>query len=496
MVGTWTFDHTTNVITVTGGTAVAPAGFVDAWNADKAGTLENVHARAITGADANPVAVDHALRPTDYYVLGLADVYITVTNFTVDSTIHIVGTEQYGAAQTEDIAITANGTYNTTKYWRTITTTQVTVFGGNFTYTLTQGQWGVVSKQGTTEYQFDCDMYIGTGSTTYFTDTNKCVSFTTGTDGTVMMFPNAVVTFGVLDDAATKSTSRGCTFINAAAGTAQQQLFMTVYWVGTPFAILNCYSCTFTALTQIIDIYLRTGSQMYNCRGTNRTYFIMLNNVNVYNTELDQGGSYGWIPQSSTLTLDKLSIFYATNAVFCQGTYDAIITNLYARKCSRAVQFWLYTNSKLYLVNADLDTWAMGFDVNSASSTLYRQYTFDLQVKDKDNVAINAATVTLKDKDGNVVFTVNTAADGTIAQQTVSRGYYNQANGNTLQEYSPHTLTITKADYQTYTHIFTLDEKIDWRVTLFKARPVLSSLGSLAVNLKPADPENMMIMTL
>jgi hypothetical protein len=40
---------------------------------------------------------------------------------------------------------------------------------------------------------------------------------------------------------------------------------------------------------------------------------------------------------------------------------------------------------------------------------------------------------------------VATSGSGDIATQTVSRGYYDQAHGNTLQDYGPHTLTISKA---------------------------------------------------
>ena len=36
MVGTWTFDASNNVLTVVGGSSGSPAGFMDAWNADKA----------------------------------------------------------------------------------------------------------------------------------------------------------------------------------------------------------------------------------------------------------------------------------------------------------------------------------------------------------------------------------------------------------------------------------------------------------------------------
>ena len=67
------------------------------------------------------------------------------------------------------------------------------------------------------------------------------------------------------------------------------------------------------------------------------------------------------------------------------------------------------------------------------------------RVTDKDNTAINGVTAIVKDRDGNTIFSVATSGSGDIATQTVSRGYYDQAHGNTLQDYGPHTLTISKA---------------------------------------------------
>ena len=76
MVGTWTYTVATNIIAVTGGTAGAPCTFLDAWTADKAGTYNIVATRNIVVADGAPVAVTNALRPADYVMLGIADLYL------------------------------------------------------------------------------------------------------------------------------------------------------------------------------------------------------------------------------------------------------------------------------------------------------------------------------------------------------------------------------------------------------------------------------------
>jgi len=134
-----TYDVTNNRITITGYSEATPCNFNDIYNADKAGTL-SLHARTgIAGTDGSAVAVDRAERPTDYIVLGgaLNDLYITIVNWsgTDTATIQITGTDRDGTAQTEDIVVTANGNYYTTKWFKTITHTQVTVFtatGGGF----------------------------------------------------------------------------------------------------------------------------------------------------------------------------------------------------------------------------------------------------------------------------------------------------------------------------------------------------------------------------
>jgi hypothetical protein len=56
---------------------------------------------------------------------------------------------------------------------------------------------------------------------------------------------------------------------------------------------------------------------------------------------------------------------------------------------------------------------------------------------------------------------------GAIATQTVSRGYYNQPNGDTLQDYGPFTLTITKAGKMPYTQTgIVLSEKTKLLIAL------------------------------
>jgi hypothetical protein len=152
-----------------------------------------------------------------------------------------------------------------------------------------------------------------------------------------------------------------------------------------------------------------------------------------------------------------------------------------------------------WFIDCIVNKWTFNWDESEGlltNTTVYRQYTFDLKVTNKDNNNISGATVTLKNKYGDSIFIVSTAADGTIATQTVTRGYYNKANGSDLIDESPHTLTITKAGYQTYVKKFILSSKTAWEIKLAKAQQVLLNSGRPVLNLKPSDPENKSVVVL
>jgi len=117
------------------------------------------------------------------------------------------------------------------------------------------------------------------------------------------------------------------------------------------------------------------------------------------------------------------------------------------------------------VIDAEIPAWTFSWE-GTNTAKLYRKYSFDLTVTNKLGVAISGVTVTLKDKDGNVVFTDTTDALGQIATKTVSRGYYDQAHGDTLQDYSPHTIIVSKTGYITISTIFTFDKYLDWRIPL------------------------------
>lgn len=501
MAGTWTYDHTTNIITVIGGTSGAPCAFIDAWNADKAGTQELVHTRTITAADGAAVNCSHNLRPTDYYVLGGAalDLYIVVSGWAnmTAATIQLTGTDSAGNAQTEDIPITGDGTYYATKYFKTLTKTQVTVFtktdGGTFAYVLTQGQWGRVWKTNLVQFMFDSKLYIGDGSTdTWFVDTLKEIIFSDGIVGGSWEFllysrANTHVTFGILENATLKTSSSGCIF-RSLEDSQNANLFI---YINTG----ALYSCTFAAVdnTPYHFVTVLNDGPVWNCSCIKSVLFwgCRADFYNVYVTK-------STLAFSDINVNSKMNLLFVTEcnaALYAYAATATTISNTILRRNTYMMSVISATVDS-NLINIDTDAWTFTYS-GTCTGKIYRKNTIDIKVTDKDNNNISGATVALVDKDGNSIFSVTTAANGTITQQTVSRGYYAQATGDTLQEYSPHTLTITMAGYQKYVKKFTLTDKTSWEIKLAKISQILLDQGGKPIlNVVPTDPENKIVVKL
>jgi hypothetical protein len=495
----------TNVITAVGGTAGAPIGFVDLWNADKAGTLNLTSRTGINAVDGSPVSLTYNARPTDRGVLGGAkqDLYIVVSAWTnmVSATIRLIGTDSAGNAQTEDIVVTGNGTYYATKYFKTLTQSQVTAFtksdGGSFAYTVTQGQWGVAWKFSSNQFQFDVQRIdVGEGSTaTYFTDTKKQVTFPVASGGGIIQVKaNAILTLGTLLNAARKTTANGCSILSTIGVSGNTGIALIYDDSASGLAYL--YGCFFSSIRPSY-VQPRHASRIYNCIGDNCIFFIRdtgdYYNLEAYNMTLYANPS-AYIIQTATATTVNLRGYECTNGIYGEGSYNGVISNPYFRGLTYIGRFYLYTGN-MYLINADTDTWSINW-VGAQAGILYRQHTFDLTVTDTAGTPIANATVTLKDKNGNTAFSVTTDSNGAIATQTVTRGYYDQAHGDTLQDSSPHTLTITKAGWQKYVKTFALTEKTKWEIKLAKAQAILLSAGNPIVNLNPANPENNSVLVM
>jgi hypothetical protein len=476
--------YSSNIITVTGYTSGSPCGFNDLWLADKKGTFDLTSRTGISGTDANPVALTYVLRPTDFYVLGsngnqLGNLSVTVSSWSglTNCTIRIAGTDRLGVAQTEDFVFTGNAQTYTTKFFHTLTTSQVIGFSGtgSFTYKVTQGQWGVVWKQATNQYGFDAILQIGDGSAnTYFKDTSKEIVFSSGTQ--INTKNKSYVTFGTLVDATSYTTKDGCSFISTLTGS---DVAVINGYAGGLLAEIYVYGCSFVS----------TNGYGGGTRGGIYGYWNGGNKIVVYNSlftgyknavsYVKNGDLYN-ILATNCESLCAVVLTSTTNYLYSLGNsygftfsvaYGGTVKNGVGAKLStKGIYCWSITIDG-YLVNTILSDWTIYWSGGIANTAkIYRQYEFDLKVTFQNETAIQNANVTLKyfGMGGGTVGSWLTVADGKISTKTLTMGYYNQANGNTLQNYNPYNLTITYPNMITYSQNMTLSQKTDWTIALIE----------------------------
>lgn len=465
-----TYTVGTNTITVTGYTEVTPCNFTDLYNADKAGIL-SLHARTgITGTDGAPVAVDRAERPADYVVLGGAsnDLYIAITNWNgTNATIRITGTDRDNAAQTEDIVINANGTYYTTKWFKTITTTQVTAFVAvTFDYDLTQGQWGVIWKLGGNLFKVDAlAIQIGQGSTTtWFKSTKDAVLFTvTGTiktDGNLEVPNLGHLQFGNLTNNIPCDGSYILVDHSAAAA---------IIYNYSSGGYLKMYDSKIEALNSKPTIY--DGSSHTDLR------YVTLNNMRRFDFKnadtiikdfVNQASEYGGhIVTTPATAFDNYRTFGGDPGINDRGiTFmaDATVKNVFVDPTTTISIRPQYAGTNAIVIDGDFDFTDVACHL---TSDLIAKYSFDLKVIDKDENPINTATVKMWDKDSNLVVDTTTNVSGVITTQELNYGRWALVGAVTvLTLQTPHLIRIEKAGYTTYEADFTLEEKIDWTIAL------------------------------
>jgi hypothetical protein len=473
---------------MTGGTLGAPITLLDMWNADKAGSLRLL---APTAA-ALDLSLTRAIRPTEKVALKIN---LIITGFSVAGNITLTGKDKDGGAQSEAIAVAGNGTLVSALWYSSIDAGGIDCTG-TYTVEITQSQWGVIWKLGTNTFAFDARLYVGDNSTTTFlTDTNKLIILNKGwwaAGAWMLVRTAATVTFGTVVDATLKHTANGCCFLSLEDTTPSG--FLTSQYAGA--GIVNLYSCSFYSLISF-GIEIWAGTNVWNCLLVGSTTLSINANTDVFNlqSQLLKGSSPMYALQlfsATGNTFNGLNIFGSDKGL---RIGDISIT---LRNCSIS-DFNSYgcaiVNSAQsnYLIDCTMSTWTFQF-YNSPTAQVYRQYSFNVNLKDKNGAAISGATVTLKDKNGTQIFSVTTDANGNIAVQTVSRDCYDGTHGDT--PYSPHTLTISKAGYQTYASILTLTAAINLFIKLAKTGSVLLSLGQPVLNLKASDPENLNVLVL
>jgi hypothetical protein len=360
------------------------------------------------------------------------------------------------------------------------------------------GGWGVFFNPTATQFYTTAKIVIGDGVTaTIFLDSNKQITWVFAAGATTVIFrvtAAATVTFGILNDAATFDTSRGCDFI------LSRPWGQDSFAAQTATSTLYFYSCSFAALggCQLVvqGAAVANTIRVWNCLFKYQAYLIELGtSCNIYNVNIQDVSAFGAALAGIRATnVNKINAIRTTRYINNYGAGDNTYSNIYGRNAGlKAVRVENNIPRVAYLINPDFDVWTFDF---VGTATIFRQYNFDLKVTDQDNNPLANATVAVRDNAGTLIFSVLTNAAGDIVTQTVNRGYYQQATGDTLQDYSPHALTITRAGYQTYHKHFTLTAKITWEIKLVRISQILLDQGNPVLNIVPTDPENKQVLNL
>ena len=472
-----TYDSGNNRIIVVGDSVCGnsssnPCTFEDIYQADKAGTLTLVDRDGITGTDSEPVNNTYNLRPADEKVLGGAkhDLWVEIENWDgfSNATIRLIGKDEAGNDQTEDIVVTGNGIYYSSKLWTELTQTQVvSVTGsGSFDYELVQGQWGIVSKQGENQYKFSCKLQIGDGITeTWLVDAGKTVIHDIN-DNFIILQSYGHLRLGTVVDETKRTTKDGC-FIYTTA----YDKYLIDYYENATFEL---YSTTLYAKERAV-LYTRASpviNRIWNCVFIHVRIWGMPATVDFYRTTWQSAVAGPRFTHAGAFASDILVTDCGQGVQLIALTDDMTIRNY--RIVNEDVSFnCIRHNANVYAINVDCK-WIVEWKLTNYGK-IYRQYTFNLRVVDAEGNPIPDARVKIWDNAGNLVVNETTDSNGRIPEQILTYGYYDQDHGSTPVMITPHTIRIHHQDYPPKEFQFVADEPIDWTISL-KDRPKSSGI--------------------
>ena len=459
MAGTFSYTESTNIIVVTGGTSGAPATFNDMYTADQAGT-GTVLLAAIAGSATNTLT--YAIRPTHDKALVVKCIVAGKT--TEADYIFITGTDAWGTAQTESIDVSAgNASYTSTKKFATITNIDCsdnsagegTVWEDG-TISVTQDIWGVVWETVTdAQYKIDCNIEIGDGSTsTYFTIVNEMI-YSAGWIST-----KAEATLIIGSEGSASGIAGYGAYVQMVAGPSWSNAVM----IGST-AIVKIYNSVIRWNTTTLAFrsgYIYIYNSIFTSDSTARAFVV---SAEVTSGEIDGMTLYnssGMSVKQSLVTTNRITVDTVDFA--CQGnTGDTTLKDLLATNTItadlRAItgHFIKVVDPRFHLSNVI---------ILDADGVIYEQYTCNIHVNDADGNNLAGVTVTCTDQASGEEFSVDTDANGDIAEQTID---YKKWSGTseTLTSYSPHVFTLSKTDYETLElNAITVDHPIVWNLEL------------------------------
>lgn len=350
------------------------------------------------------------------------------------------------------------------------------------------GGWGKVTRQCTNQYCIQAKIQIGDGSTaTWFADTKQQITFDnlfssdTWANEIFNVLANAHFRLG--EHVSGKLTKNGCAIFIAWTSAWR----CSIIDGNSVSGAVEIYDFTLMINNANTHRFYRCeGGKFYNLLGTSVMYgisFQVCHNLDVYNVTQQRAGL---IVHGSDGTFDRILIGDTTMlvAVDQNSTADAVLKNVdVIGTVSHSLLRGYKTSYDIYVINTQSTSWVCSYV--SYGGKFYRQYEVNLKVQDKDENAINGATVKIWDKDDNLVVDTTTGADGKIATQTLNFGYYRQAGGSTPVMQTPHKIQIRKAgtNYLTYETDFTLTKKTDWVIMMVDMSDLINEINANEVKI-------------
>jgi len=321
------------------------------------------------------------------------------------------------------------------------------------------GSWGVVTKLNSTTYLIEALLRIGDGvNETWFRDENKVIIHqvsgpTSWRSSNWWVRKNAHFQLGELVDEETREVKDGCViYFNSTGyhcfrGEGDTRLYACAFYNAYRLAVENngrVWSCQFVGHSTAESTWLYCYAHWYQ--------------VNAYDV------GWGFYLASPYSTYENM-IIDGGKAAFRLERSEVTARNVKIRNCNYIAYIYYSGSDYSYFIDLDADEWKFLW-YSAPNARAYRQYTFNLKVTDKGGNPIDNATVKVYDKNKTLEFETKTNSNGEIPEQIVTRGYYDQAHGNTLVDFSPHMLIVEKEGYETYIMYFTPERKIDWTVPL------------------------------
>jgi hypothetical protein len=313
------------------------------------------------------------------------------------------------------------------------------------------GGWGVVTSQAEGMYHFDCNLYFSGGNLLSKRETVQIGN----PDRYWLVWNSQTHTFQCGELSNLKGKNGSC----------------ITYWTGFSY-----YTKIYNWLFYASYIYRNYGAFGNFQPGLLcKFYDSILASENIYFFAAVSAGtkwvrSYYDVPSwiyiyDTDFVIESIVLSDGCLGSLTGGSGIVTISNTDYRNASGASKYAvIYHTATVNLIDCYIDNDQLTFDnVGAGLKNGYVKFTFNLNLTDEYNTAIETATVKLTNNQGTQEFSVSTDVNGDIAEQTITiftTQVYDGASGWGKYDitHNPFTLEISVAGYKKYKHKLTLDE--------------------------------------